>query len=85
MTEEEQERIISKTEGIGQHSSGCPGTWNARVCGILISSIPETIDHPNLHHYHYHHYYYQLRCCYYDYYTSLQISSSRTTSLRDCK
>lgn len=48
MTEEEgQKRVISKTEGVGQLSD-CPGTWNARVCGILISGIPETTDHPTL-------------------------------------
>lgn len=49
MTEEGRERVRSnaREEGVGQRS-GCPGTWNARVCGILISGIPETTDHPTL-------------------------------------
>lgn len=49
MTEEGRERVRSnaREEGVGQRS-GCPSTWNARVCGILISGIPETTDHPTL-------------------------------------
>lgn len=40
-------RVISKTEGVEQRSD-CLGTWNERACGILISDIPETTDHPTL-------------------------------------